>query len=149
MSAQAKSKVHQPLAAVTVEKKVKAGRCITPFCRRKARNSRHVCCTCQDRIWRANNPMRYLLKNLRGHAKQRGISFTITYEQWSAFCLKTGYHEAVGTAPCSATVDRIDSRFGYHADNIRVLSHAENSKRQNALPTPADDAYETPWARCG
>lgn len=89
--------------------------------------------------------MRYLLKNLRGHAKARGITFTITYEQWVEFCLKTGYHETVGTDPNSATVDRIDSRFGYHEWNIRVLTHGENSERRDALPR----AWETPWARCG
>lgn len=129
------------ISAMTATRKIQAGRCLTPFCRRKAREGRHYCCTCQDRKWRERNPLRYLLKNLRGHAKARGITFTITYEQWVEFCLRTGYHQSVGTEAGSATVDRIDPRFGYHADNIRVLSHAENSARQDALPAPD----ECPW----
>jgi len=136
------------ISASTVAKKIRAGRCLTPFCRRKARHLRHFCCTCQDRKWRAAHPMRYLLKNLRNHAKARGITFTVTFDQWVEFCLKTGYHEAVGVEPGSATVDRIDPRFGYHADNIRVLTHAENSNRQDSLPE--ESPYENPLeARCG
>lgn len=126
-------------------KKVRRGLCLTPFCRRKARAQRHICCTCQDRKWRERNPLRYLLKNLRGHAKERGITFTITYDEWVAFCLRTGYHETHGTEPESATIDRIDPRFGYHAWNIRLLTHAENSARRDALPTD----QEAPMARCG
>jgi hypothetical protein len=93
--------------------------------------------------------MRYLLKNLRGHAKDRGITFTITYEQWVEFCLRTGYHQQVGTDPNSATVDRIDPRFGYHADNIRVRSHAFNSERRDELPPEHQRPYEQPLARTG
>jgi hypothetical protein len=137
------------ISVATAAKKLRAGRCLTPFCRRKARQQRHFCCTCQDRKWRERNPLRYLLKNLRGHATARGITFTITYEQWVEFCLRTGYADKVGREPNSATVDRIDPRFGYHCDNIRVLTHAMNSERQDALPPAHERPYEAPLARCG
>lgn len=35
--------------------------------------------------------------------------------------------EGRGKNPDSLTIDRIDDRKGYHIDNIRILSHAENS----------------------
>lgn len=75
--------------------------------------------------------MRYLLKSLRGHAKARGIDFALTYDQWVQFCQRTGYHLRVGQNPESATIDRIKSDRGYYANNIRVISHAVNSTRQD------------------
>lgn len=73
--------------------------------------------------------MRYLYKNLKGHAKGRGIEFTLTFEQWTAFCEETRYHERVGTAAGAATIDRIEDKHGYHHWNIRVLTHEHNSRR--------------------
>ena len=125
----------------TAARKLRAGRCITPFCRRQAREDRHYCCTCRDRVWRRNHPLRYLFKNLKGHAKARGITFRLTYDEWVEFCTKTGYHETVGREANSSTVDRIDPRFGYHADNIRCLTHSENSTRQDALPMAAGEPF--------
>lgn len=126
--------------AQTLQRKLKQGLCLTPFCRRKARHQRHRCCTCQDRKWRKNNPLRYLLKNLRGHAKERKIDFSLTFEQWVGFCHKTSYHLLVGQKADSATVDRRDPSQGYHIDNIRVRTHATNSA-DNGCYTPEEDPF--------
>jgi hypothetical protein len=133
------------MTVATRRRKLRAGLCLTPLCRRHAREQRRFCCTCRDRRWRAANPLRYLWKNLRGHAKARGITFTLTFEEWVTFCISTGYHLKVGPKAEAATVDRIDPRFGYHADNIRMLTHAENSARQDALPEESEAPYSGAW----
>lgn len=74
--------------------------------------------------------MRYLWKNLKGHAKARGIEFTITLEQWEEFCLRTGYHLKHGREAGCLTVDRKDGIYGYHHWNIQVLTNSENAGKQ-------------------
>jgi hypothetical protein len=104
-------------------------KCKTKYCRRRARKGKGFCCTCTDRKWRERHPIRYLLKNLRNHAKERGHEFSLTYEQFERFCRRTKYHELKGRDPNSLTVERKDETRGYHADNITVLRHSENIRR--------------------
>jgi hypothetical protein len=124
-------------------RKKRAGRCFTPHCRRRARQGRNFCCTCQDKKWRERHPMRYLWKNLKSHAKARSKAFTITFEQWEAFCLRTRYHELVGNDAEGMTVDRDNPNRGYHADNIVMRTRSENCRRQfvpyfkSQYPVPA------------
>jgi hypothetical protein len=116
----------------TVAKKRRAGRCITPFCRRKASPIGPRCRTCYQRRWRAANPIAYAFDNLRTHARTRGKSFRLTIAQFTAFCLATGYHFRSGTERDCLTVDRIDPARGYEIDNIRAITHAENSARSGS-----------------
>lgn len=74
--------------------------------------------------------MAYLLNNLRTHARARGKDFTITPEQWEAFCLRTGYHLNHGREAGGLTVDRRDESRGYNADNIQVLTNRENAAKR-------------------
>ena len=71
--------------------KKRAGKCLTPFCKRPAREGRNYCNTCRDRRWREANPIPALYGRLKAHAKARGKGFTITPAEWEAFCLRTGY----------------------------------------------------------
>lgn len=115
--------------------------CETPTCKNHAREGRRFCCTCRDRKWREAHPIRHLWKNTRAHAKVRGKKFDLTYEQFEAFCKGTGYHETVGRAPDSSTIDRVEPSEGYRLGNIRALPHLENSTRKDAPPGPDD----YPW----
>lgn len=118
--------------------------CATKSCRRKAAKHRRFCHTCRKRQWRGRRPIVYLFDNLRTHAHERGKPFELTIEQFTAFCIKTRYHELKGVDPQSATIDRIRPALGYVAGNLRVLAHVKNSTRQDSPPTEADfaDAVE-------
>lgn len=74
--------------------------------------------------------MRYLWKNLKGHAKARGIEFTITFPQWEEFCRRTEYHIHHGRQANGLTVDRVDGAHGYHHWNIQVLTNSENAGKK-------------------
>jgi hypothetical protein len=50
-----------------------------------------------------------------------------------------------GRSPDALTVDRIDSRFGYSADNIQVLTHVENSEKQDNVPNECLKAALSGW----
>lgn len=74
--------------------------------------------------------MRYLWKNLKSHAKARGIEFTITFPEWVEFCNRTGYHLHHGREANAMTVDREKGEHGYHAWNIQVLTNSENAGKK-------------------
>lgn len=117
-------------------------KCQTPHCRNVARKKKNFCCTCQTSKWRARHPIRYLWHNLRHHAKDRGHAFTVSYEYWEKFCIRTDYHNLKGREPNALTVDRIDETKGYHEGNIRVLRHECNFRR-NFVPYFRDHGIKT------
>lgn len=75
--------------------------------------------------------MKYHFNLLRCGANRRKIPFDLTYEEYEKFCVETGYHEKRGKQPSSLTIDRKNATRGYSYDNIQVLTHAENSARQD------------------
>lgn len=111
--------------------KTKVRKCATPRCRRVARSSRRFCNTCTKRKWCERHPIEYRYHNLRSHARARGKVITITIEHFTEFCLETKYHERSGREPDSATIDRRNPARGYEPGNIRILTHIENSTRQD------------------
>lgn len=110
-----------------------------------------MCSTCRARKTRQADPVRYAYNNLKNRAKQRGILFTITLQQFREFCIKTQYIDNKGRASESFTIDRIHDDIGYHADNIQVLTSRENilkykrydSIRKKAVDvTPVEPQFE-------
>jgi hypothetical protein len=85
------------------------------------------------------HPETYTLNAIRQRAKKRGIPCTITLEEWKDFCKRTGYLKLRGQEPHSFTIDRIDDTHGYHINNIRILSHAENSADQYRNFSPGQE----------
>jgi hypothetical protein len=74
------------------------------------------------------------------NAKCRQKPFTLTLEQFSEFCKKTGYDEKKGKTAQSLSVDRIKSHLGYTADNIRAITLSENTmRRYNESVKPEDN----------
>lgn len=106
--------------------------CKTPFCRKKADRGNY-CYKCEKAKWRAANPMRAAFQNLRNNSKRRGKEFTLTFEQFSAFCYKTKYLAGRGRALDNYTIDRIDNSKGYTAENIRVMTNKENASKGKKL----------------
>lgn len=103
-------------------------RCHTKYCRNEVTNTRH-CSTCRSRKARKADPVRYAYNNLKTHAKARGILFTITLDDFRAFCHRVKYIGFSGRNPDSYTIDRIHNDVGYHIDNIQILKNADNVKK--------------------
>jgi hypothetical protein len=91
---------------------------------------RKECQTCRLRKWRSKNPFLASYHHIKDRAKQRGIKFLLTKEQFKKFCDETGYLDKKGTTAESMTIDRIKNNLGYQEGNIRILSLSENVKRK-------------------
>lgn len=84
-----------------------------------------------------------VLSRLRNGAKQRGLSFEITlediqhvYEEQHKVCAFTGLSITFGV---DASVDRIDSRYGYTKDNIQIVHKVLNLLKRD---TPNEEFIE-------
>ena len=67
--------------------------------------------------------------NLKANAKRRGKEFSLTFEQFRDFAIKTDYHQKKGVEKESFHIDRIDEEKGYSIDNIQVLTNSQNVKK--------------------
>lgn len=106
-------------------------KCRTKFCRNRRIHWRSLCAKCRSRAYKAQHPRRYHFNLLRCRTYERGIPFGLTFEDYERFCKETGYFENKGTELFSMTIDRIDPSKGYRLDNIRVVTHYENSCRSD------------------
>jgi len=101
-------------------------KCPTPNCRNKVTGN-YQCSKCRSKKYREANPVKYAFNNLRNRARQRGVLFTITFEDFKEWCVKINYiGMAKGRGANSFTVDRRHNDVGYHLDNIQVLTRREN-----------------------
>jgi hypothetical protein len=106
-------------------------KCSTPDCTNEAPlHGGRVCYKCIKRKYRAKYPLKAWYDTLKMNAKRRGKEFTLTLEQFSEFCKKTGYDEKKGKTADSLSIDRRRDTEGYHANNIRAITLSENTKRQ-------------------
>jgi len=90
---------------------------------------RTCCAPCRYKYYKKKYPVKRAFETLRGNAQRRGKEFTLTLEDFTAFCNASGYMARKGITATSATVDRIDEERGYSADNIQCLTNAENRKK--------------------
>jgi hypothetical protein len=102
--------------------------CQTPNCNSVVRTGR-LCSKCRSREYRAKHPVNAAYLRLRYHAKERGISFSLTLEYFTDFCQRTNYLALRGIGKNDLTIDRIDATKGYEDGNIQVLTNSENKKK--------------------
>lgn len=124
----------------SVKRKSPLKKCSTKRCRnfapirksgpRAGRSKGGKCHRCRCAIWRKNNPMRDAYLRLKSHARNRHIEFTITFEYFEKFALKTKYLNEKGPFGYSLTVDRKDNLLGYVPGNIKAMSRAKNSEKR-------------------
>ena len=100
------------------------GKCAVLGCTNKAKGK--LCSTCTCRKSRLADPVRYAFNNLKNRAKQRGVLFTITLDQFREWCTKVTYIGFAGRSSESYTIDRKHNDVGYHIDNIQVLTKRDN-----------------------
>jgi hypothetical protein len=114
------------LIEMQLNKTHQKGKCQTRHCKNVPSGT--MCGTCRARKWRIEHPEKYAYNNLKNRAKQRGIEFTLTFEEFKKFCIKTKYIAGKGRHAEGLTVDRRDNTKGYTADNIRTLTLSKNIK---------------------
>jgi hypothetical protein len=103
------------------------GKCMTRHCKNKPTGK--LCGTCRARKWRLEHPEKYSYNNLKNRATQRGIEFTLTFEEFKKFCVKTKYIAGKGRHAEGLTIDRRDETKGYTMGNIRTLTLSKNIKK--------------------
>jgi hypothetical protein len=81
--------------------------------------------------WKESHPIECAFHSLRGHAKERGKAFDLTFEQFRTLCLNTDYIERKGKESMSLQIDRIKNDEGYIAGNVQVISLRENTLREH------------------
>lgn len=85
-----------------------------------------ACSRCKSRKWALQSPLKYAYKNLKNRAKQRGKPFDLTFLEYRAFALKSGYSELKGKSSQCLSIDRIKNELGYTASNIRAIRLGTN-----------------------
>lgn len=117
----------------TAKKKRERRICLTPRCRKQAREKRRYCNTCRCRMY--DHPLRRLFRNLKAHAKARGKMFALSFEYFRTLAVKSGYDLLHGRGASDLHIDRIDNGKGYIPGNVQVLTASENSKKSCAERT--------------
>lgn len=103
--------------------------CRSKYCRNKAPKGSNYCYACQKRRYREKNPLRSSFQNLKDNAKRRGKEFSLSFDEFKKFAVKTGYINRKGKSKEGLHIDRIDVNKGYCIDNIQVLTNSDNVKK--------------------
>lgn len=111
-------------------------KCKTESCINETAPNRTICNKCRTRNYREKYPLKYIYDTVKANAKRRGKEFTLTLEQFSTFCNKTGYDAKKGKTSDSLSIDRRNPLNGYSEDNIRAITLSDNTKVMN------DPTYE-------
>lgn len=97
----------------------------------------------QKRKWRAKYPIKARYYALKSRAKERGHTCGITLEEFTEWCLETGYHLLKGKSATSASIDRKQHHIGYEKGNLQIRTLSDNSKKELARRRGVD--YEGEW----
>ena len=78
-----------------------------------------------------DNPVKFLYNVLKGHARGRGIEFSLSFAHYREVVVSTDYINKRGPGPEDLTIDRIIPELGYTDGNIQVLTKRENVIKRN------------------
>lgn len=124
--------------------KKKAGRyCCAYACRNSpAPRKAGLCHKHYRRKRREADPVAVRFNGFKGKAKARGIAFSVTLEDFRAWCNKSGYIVVKGQRGQTATIDRRCNAHGYHIWNMQLLSNRANARKGAGNN---GDAFECPF----
>lgn len=110
------------------------GLCAAKYCQNEVGKDGILCSTCRARVWRALNPVKYAFNNHKNRAKQRGIPWDLTYEEFYTWKRKVKFVKGAGRHADSWTVDRINDDpakgyYGYRLDNIQKKKLKNNVRK--------------------
>ena len=72
----------------------------------------------------------------KSHAKQRGIEFYFTFDDWITWWLSTGYYLERGVGKNKYVMSRIGDSGPYRLDNVFCQTHSANCVERNRLTKP-------------
>lgn len=111
-----------------MSKQQQAPHCQSPNCYNDTKG-RKFCSTCRSRKTREGYPLKHAFINLRSHAKERGIEFSLTLQGFQDGIRDTTYLVSKGRMKYDDTIDRIIPELGYADGNIQVLPLCDNIKK--------------------
>lgn len=119
-------------------------KCCVKFCRKRVNptHRKNKCAKHHTRQWKEKNPLRYSYNKLKYRAKERGHSFSLTFEEYKEFAVKSGYGNGKGKIASSLSINRIREHEGYHKDNIEVRTLSENSRMRYVSYYSQQRAYD-------
>jgi hypothetical protein len=115
-------------------------KCATKWCRNRSKNNK--CSKCYNRAWNKNNPMKKAYQNLKGHAKERGIEFNLTFSEFKGLPFIDEYMENKGRKTSNVQMDRKDSTKGYEKDNLQLLTTSQNASKGANFRWHDEDFYD-------
>lgn len=83
------------------------------------------------RHFRENNPIHYYYHILKNNARKRSKRFVVTVTEFEKFCKETHYIELKGKTKNSYSIDCVIEEKGYEYSNMRILTVADNTKKEN------------------
>lgn len=104
-------------------------KCGNLICESLLKRSSRICATCGNKRFRAKYLIKYTFNKIKQRAKERGISFELTHEQFEKFCYKYKYIQKKGKEKDSYSIDRINCFEGYTLGNIRAITLSENGRK--------------------
>lgn len=111
-------------------KKLK-GLCVAHGCTKKHGTKDRFCSTHTHRYQKYKNPYKYTFNQKKNRAKERGIEWKLTLQEFIDFCEEHNYMETKGRRATSASIDRIDPNKGYEKGNLQILSLSANTKKMH------------------
>jgi len=110
----------------TMNTRKRTGICVTRYCRKpQCKRGGGYCSGCKMRVWRACNPLKARLANLRKRAKANGVPFDLDIEWLYTFLEANAYD------PKIHHIDRKITWGGYTKGNLQVLPYSENIAKGN------------------
>lgn len=114
-----------------VSNKKSKGLCTAYRCKNKHTPKDRFCAKHRHRYNKFINPIKYTYHQKRSRARERGIEWNLTIEEFRDFVIETNYMQNKGKKAGSASIDRIDPRKGYEVGNLQILSLSDNSKKMH------------------
>lgn len=107
----------------------KAGQCHVIGCKHGTTKKTKLCDACRSKKSRLADPVRYAFQNLKNRAGQRGKEFTITLDEFRAWCIRENFTPGTGRASDSWSIDRDKNELGYTIDNIKKMRKGANTSK--------------------
>lgn len=121
----------------------KKGICAARGCKKEVTNTK-LCSTHRSQQSRMKDPIKYAFYCKRHRAKERGIFWDLTLDEWREFCHETEYMNKKGRTIGSFDVDRIveGKTPGYTKTNIQILEKVKNIKKYKKYDQQSKKAVE-------
>lgn len=132
--------------AFVFAKRPKKGQCAVRHCKRPARVqvlalkgggwrtvAHRSCLTCQCRLYRANHQDKDAYRQVRDRAHRRGQIFKLTFAEFLAAIEGTEYLARRGRGLDELHLDREKVELGYVFGNVKVITAAENLRKQREV----------------